>query len=279
MNIVTWGASPWGQPVIEHAAWSLLWWSLAGGLGFALAHDLWVRLRPRAGQEPDLAPRVAATVPARIPRHSLAARLFHWLMAAAMLVLLATAFAPRLGARFDWIGLHVLAGTVLVAAVAFHIVHVLCCLDFGAIWPRWADLAELRALVGPREEGARAARPGKYPLGNKLYHLAVAVLGLTMVATGLAMLSRVRTPFAVRDPYRFFGDGGWGIVYALHGLAGMALVALVIIHVFFALRPEKRPITRSMLVGTLDRDFYLSHHDPARWTVGDQAAGRPGAKL
>ena len=67
-----------------------------------------------------------------------------------------------------------------------------------------------------------------------------------MAATGVALLSRVRAPLLPRDPYRFFTDGGWGVVYALHGLAGLSLVALVIIHVYFALRPEKRPITLAM---------------------------------
>jgi len=86
------------------------------------------------------------------------------------------------------------------------------------------------------------------------------------------MLSRVRTPLMTRDPYRFFSDGGWGAVYALHGLAGLSLVALVIIHVYFALRPEKRPITVAMITGSLDREFYLSHHDPARWNGKAPAA-------
>jgi cytochrome b subunit of formate dehydrogenase len=266
MSILTWGTSPWGQPIILHAAWSLLWYSLAAGAAFVLFHAIWARLRPHAAA-PSVPPDVAANVPARIVRHTLPARLFHWVMAAAMLTLLATAFLPKAGLRFDWVGLHVLAGSILVAAIVFHIVHALCCLDFRAIWPSPADLNELKALSGKAD-----ARPGKYPLGNKLYHLAIVVLGLTMAITGVCMLTRVRTDFMTRDPYRYFADGGWGIVYALHGLAGLSLVALVIIHVSFALRPEKRPITRAMLVGTMDRDYYLSHHDPARWNGGAKAS-------
>lgn len=272
MSILTWGASPWGQPVILHAAWALLWYSLAAGLVFALVHAVWTRLRP-ASPAVTVPPEAAATVPARILRHSLPARLFHWVMAAAMLTLLCSAFLPKAGLRFDWLGLHVLAGAVLIAAIIFHIVHALCCMDFRAIWPMPEDLAELRNLAGQPQTDTAPVRPGKYPLGNKLYHLAIVVLGLTMAITGAAMLSRVRTPLLSRDPYRFFSDGGWGVVYALHGLAGIALVALVIIHVYFALRPEKRPITRSMLTGTLDRAFYLSHHDPARWNGRAQSTG------
>jgi cytochrome b subunit of formate dehydrogenase len=266
MSLVTWGASPWGQPVILHAAWYLLWFSLAAGVAFALAHALWVRLRPHGVAGAKISPEASARIPARILRHSLPARLFHWIMAAAMLTLLGTAFLPKLGIQFDWVGMHVLAGVVLLAAIAFHIVHALCCMEFRAIWPERTDLDEIKGLISAAGNDRPPTRSGKYPLGNKLYHLAIVVFGLTMAATGLAMLSRVRTPLLSRDPYRFFSDGGWGLVYALHGLAGLSLVALVIIHVYFALRPEKRPITLSMLVGTMDRDYFFSHHDPARWS-------------
>ncbi|WP_300163912.1 cytochrome b/b6 domain-containing protein [Solidesulfovibrio sp.] len=270
MSLVTWGASPWGQPVILHAAWQLLWVSLAAGAAFAVGHALWSRSRPPVHAP---APTVPAGLPERILRHGLPARAFHWVMAASMLTLLATAFAPKLGLTFDWVGLHVLAGIVLLAAVAFHIVHAVCCLDFAAIWPQPADLAEVRAVLRPSGQDGVAPKPGKYPLGNKLFHLAIVVVGLTMAATGLIMLWRVRTPLLTRDPYRFFDDAGWGVVYAVHGLAGLSLIALVVIHVYFALRPEKRAITRSMLVGTMDRDFFLSHHDPARWS-GEKDAAR-----
>ena len=43
----------------------------------------------------------------------------------------------------------------------------------------------------------------------------------------------------------------WGLMYVLHGLAGVGLIALVIMHVYFGLRPEKRAITK---VDDLRRD-------------------------
>jgi len=39
------------------------------------------------------------------------------------------------------------------------------------------------------------------------------------------------------------------------------------VHVYFGLRPEKLPITKSMIFGWMDRDFYLQEHDPKRWVV------------
>ncbi|HUK35728.1 MAG TPA: hypothetical protein VLV86_17540 [Vicinamibacterales bacterium] len=56
-------------------------------------------------------------------------------------------------------------------------------------------------------------------------------------------------------------------MYVAHGLAGVSLIALVVIHVYFAVRPEKIEITKSMITGTMSREFYLAEHDPARWRV------------
>ena len=37
-------------------------------------------------------------------------------------------------------------------------------------------------------------KPGKYPLGNRLYHLVVMLAGLAVIVTGLLMMYRVRNP-------------------------------------------------------------------------------------
>ena len=109
-------------------------------------------------------------------------------------------------------------------------------------------------------------KSGKYPLGNRLYHLAIVVTALTVVASGLFMMVRVRTPFFTRNPY-LLSDSTWGVTYVAHGMAGVALVGLVIAHVYFAVRPEKRWITKSMIFGPIPRREYLEHHDPDRWVV------------
>ncbi len=46
-----------------------------------------------------------------------------------------------------------------------------------------------------REFGIDAPGPkqGKYPLGNRLYHLVVMIAGLAVIATGVMMMWRVRT--------------------------------------------------------------------------------------
>ena len=47
------------------------------------------------------------------------------------------------------------------------------------------------------------------------------------------MMFRVRTIFFPRNPY-LFGDMTWGLMYVLHGLAGVGLIALIMVHVYFA---------------------------------------------
>jgi formate dehydrogenase subunit gamma len=204
-------------------------------------------------------------LPTRIPRHSLAARLFHWIMAAAMFVLLFTAFLPIAGVKFAWVQWHWMAGLVLTGSILFHIVHATLFMDFWSIWVGPRDLPELKAEL-MREMGREAGgpKPGKYPLGNRLYHLVIVLAGLSVMATGLFMMVRVRTPFYTRNPY-LLGDSAWGFTYVLHGMAGVGLVGLVMAHVYFAVRPEKWWITKAMVLGWITRRQYLEHHDPQRW--------------
>jgi len=88
-------------------------------------------------------------------------------------------------------------------------------------------------------------------------------------------MTRVRTPLWTRNPYAFFSDTGWGVMYVAHGLMGVMLVTLTLAHVYFAVRPEKFWITKSMLFGWISRRHYLEHHDPQRWVVGSPAPPPP----
>jgi formate dehydrogenase subunit gamma len=272
VNFLTWGRSPWGEEVLTHVSWDLLWASLFAGLVFLAAHASYMLLsahRKRGAAETDALETARPNLPERVRRHSLSSRLFHWVMAAAMLTLLLTAFLPIAGVQFPWVTWHWAAGLVLTGSILFHIVHATVWLDFWSIWVGPRDIPELKSEI-LRELGREvdAPKPGKYPLGNRLYHTVIVLAGLAVVATGLVMMVRVRTPLFPRNPY-LLGDAAWGVTYALHGLAGVALVGLVIAHVYFAVRPEKWWITRSMILGWITRREYLEHHDPDRWAVGD----------
>ncbi len=189
-----------------------------------------------------------------------------------MLTLLFTAFLPKVGLEFDWVTVHWSAGAVLTVAVVYHIIHASFWQDFWSIWPDRADLVDAWRRV-QRFLGRAAPPPRKfpkYPLENKLYHGAIILTGLTAIVTGVLMMSRVRTIFFPRNPY-LFSDMAWGFIYVLHGLSGVSLIALVIVHIYFAIRPEKRAITKSMIFGWMGRDFYLNHYDQERWAVEGSA--------
>jgi formate dehydrogenase subunit gamma len=274
MDLLTWGRNPWGQWVVTHISWNLFWASLFAGLTFLVAHASYMVLsahRKRDAAETDAMEAARIDLPEKIQRHSLGARLFHWTMAASMFVLLFTAFLPVAGVRFAWVTWHWTAGLVLTATILFHVVHATFWLDFWSIWVGPKDIPELKAEI-LREFGHDVPGPksGKYPLGNRLYHLAIVFAGLTAIGTGVVMMRRVRTPLFTRNPY-IFSDATWGVTYVMHGAAGVGLVGLIVAHVYFAVRPEKWWITKSMIVGWVTRRQYLEHHDPQRWVVESKA--------
>jgi len=269
VGFLEWATSPWGQSVPIHIAWFLIWVAVIAGFLFLIVHAIWLRYfaKPRefAG---DASPQVSAAIPKHVPRHSLVARLFHWIMAASMLTLLFTAFLPKVGVQFPWVTYHWIAGAVLTVSIVFHIIHASFWLDFWSIWPDKIDREDAWRRV--RRFAGRSAPPprkfAKYPLENKLFHGVIILCGLSVILTGVFMMFRVRTIFFPRNPY-LFSDMTWGLMYVLHGLAGVGLIALVMMHVYFGLRPEKLAITKSMIFGWMDRDFYLQEHDPERWVV------------
>jgi formate dehydrogenase subunit gamma len=270
MDLLTWGHSPWGTWILTHVSWNLFWSSLYAGIIFFLAHATYMLFsahHKRPATETDRLAAARPDLPAQIERHTLAARLFHWVMAASMFVLLFTAFLPIAGVKFAWVRWHWMAGLVLIGSIVFHVIHASFFLDFWSIWVGTQDIPEFKAeLLQELGNGAPRKKPGKYPLGNRLYHLAIVVAGLMVSFTGAFMLMRLRTPLFVRDPY-LLSDWTWGVTYVAHGLAGTGLVGLVIAHVYFAVRPEKWWITKSMILGWITKRQYLEHHEPSRWAV------------
>ena len=126
------------------------------------------------------------------------------------------------------------------------------------------SLPKIEAVHGAGRSAAAAIR--QVSVENKMYHGVIVLTGLAVILTGVFMMFRVRTVFFPRNPY-LFGDMTWGMMYVLHGLAGVSLIALIMIHIYFALRPEKFVITKSMVFGSMPKEYYLEHHDTERWTV------------
>jgi len=272
MELFQVGTDPWGQEILIRISWTLLTVAFWAGIAFILFHAVYAIVwKPKLATDTGEAPPAAvAAVPAKVVRHTGAARMFHWVMAASMLTLLATGFLPILGLEFAWLSIHWISGLILILCILYHIVHASFFLDFWSIWILPGDLKE--AIARTRRQLGQSVdvgKHGKYPLDHKLYHLAVSIFGLLVSATGLLMMLRIDTPIIPRND-TFLTEGDWGIVYALHGFSAVLFVTLTITHIYFAVRPEKLWITKSMIFGWVSRSDYLSHFDPTKWKVGSK---------
>jgi formate dehydrogenase subunit gamma len=193
----------------------------------------------------------------RMIRHAGVDRGFHWITALTMFVLLATSLLPVVGIRFAWVEIHWIAGLVLTAAVLFHLVRSLFFRPLRLMVPRPSDVAELG--------GARA---GKYSLAQKLMHLAFALALLTAIVTGILLMIKAGTPIFERDPY-VFSLRTWGVLTILHDLSAFGSLFLVMLHVYFSLRPEKRLYLRAMVSGWVSREELRRYHDTDKVDRGE----------
>jgi len=208
--------------------------------------------------------------PARLLRHRWPDRLYHWLMAASMLTLLGTGFLPILGIKFAWVDVHWIAGVVLTVLVLLHIVRALFFLTPRNIWIRWREFSDAVGASAADLLGRAGNKRmiGKYAVGQKVFHHGVAAVVLTAVVTGLIMMIGIDGPLWERNPL-FISEGARGIVFVLHGFAGLFSITMIMVHVYFAFRPEKLYMTRSMIRGWISRKEYEHNHDPELWSIRD----------
>lgn len=203
---------------------------------------------------------------ARVRRHLLIDRLFHWTLAGSVLTLLVTAFAPILGWDIAWVQVHWITGIVLGVIVLFHVARALIRLDLWSMLPDRKDMVSAwrgtLLTLGFRSQPPE--KPGKYELMQKLYHWGIAGWIFVLIATGGVMLAKINTPFWQRSPY-FLTDFQWGIVYSIHDFFALGLITLIIMHVYFAVRPDKIFLLRSMIVGWITEKELEAEHEPNRW--------------
>lgn len=274
--------NPWGQEILIGLSWDLIWVAVVAGVLFILAHVVlyYWRWRAPAAGEARVSEVFLKDLPEKILRHSLASRIFHWVMAVSVLTLLLTGFLPILGVKFSWVTPHWIAGSFLTAAIIFHVVHATFWKGLGMMWIGRHDLRDgwrtIKQVLGTAE--APPAKPGKNPFENKIFHHAVTVSTLAATITGLVMMAKVDTPWWDRNPY-VLPDDTWGWIYVLHGAGSVALITLIMAHFYFAARPEKLWITLSMFRGWISRDRYLEHHDPKRWPANPSGFRAADEKL
>ena len=285
-------SNPWGQEVLQGVSLDLMYLAIGLAVLFTLGHWFWYRRRGFSKQEEVAeAQGSVAGIPERIVRHTLASRIFHWSMAASMLVLLVTAFVPLLGLEFAWVTIHWIAGAVLILTIVYHVIHSIGWQDFWSMMSMGAKdvregISHFRHLLSPK--APTPEKPGKYPFDHRMYHNGIVVVSLAAIVTGVLMTLRIETPFWEPNTYYPFVDqavSGYselgepvisltpgattGLMFVIHGIAGVSLILMVTAHIYFAIRPDKRWFTWSMIRGWIDREHYLAHFDPDKWSVSD----------
>jgi formate dehydrogenase subunit gamma len=207
------------------------------------------------------------------------------------------------GLPIDWLTVHWVAGFVLIFVIIYHIIRASIWLSFKSMLVGPSDaVATVKAatwMMG--KEGAQPVKPGKYPLAQKLYHHGIAFMMIVLCVTGFLMIRKIIIPpfinqwwvtgpvgtaiewvnglgyfqipnwvtlYWKRDPY-WFGQAAsaevWGWIYVLHGAGALFALSLIMLHIYFGIRPDKFWISRSMFVGWIYGRDYREKFDQKRW--------------
>ena len=247
MDIATVREDVWGREVLLGVSWDLLWVVVALALAAIIVHMLVMLIMSR--------PETPSADGTQLERHQGMDRSFHWIMAISVFVLLITGVLPILGVDFSWLTIHWVTGIILTGAVLFHVIRSIFFQRPKEMWVGAVDFQE------PFDD---SIKPGKYSLAQKGMHHAMTILVLAVIVTGLLLFAVMDTPWWSRSNAMAESTLGW--TFLLHGLSTLGLIGLIALHVYFAVRPEKRFYTRSMISGWISEDEHQANHDPARWS-------------
>jgi cytochrome b subunit of formate dehydrogenase len=252
VDIATYKNDVWGREVLLGVSWDLLWLVCVVALVIVAVHAVYMAMQQRA-ERPSHEGK-------RVQRHEPVDRIMHWVMAISILALLFTGVLPIIGIEFAWLTLHWIAGLVLTAAVLFHIIRSVLQKDLMSVWIRPSDL---------KESLDESQKPGKYSVAQKGMHAAVTVVTLFVIISGLFMFAMIDTPWWDRTNSLSESTLGW--MFLVHGLTTLALIALIVFHLYFTLRPEKLFYLRSMIKGWISEEELSANHDPERWAPDESA--------
>jgi cytochrome b subunit of formate dehydrogenase len=246
VDIATYKHDVWGTEVLRGVSWDLLWLVLVAAFLAIVLHGIYEARKERGA--------LPSKEGERVQRHQKIDRIFHWIMAFSMFALLITGILPIVGVKFAWLTLHWIAGLLLTVIVLLHILRSILVKDLKSVAISAADI---------REGMDASKKPGKYSLAQKGMHAAVSVITLVVIITGLVMFAMLDTPWW--DRTNSLSESALGWTFFLHGLSTLALVGLISLHVYFALRPEKLFYLRAMFRGWISKDELSANHDPERW--------------
>ncbi|MET0168102.1 MAG: cytochrome b/b6 domain-containing protein [Vicinamibacterales bacterium] len=202
---------------------------------------------------------------AAVERYEIGARLWH-VGVFGLLVALGFSglafFAP--GSVFSplpfgltWLYAHLILGALFIFGAVFHAIKA-SYVDFRSMLfnrEDWHELvANTRYYLGRRYE---LPKLGKYGIWNKLFHVALILLALTMIVSGI-ILSLDTLGWAQIDQNTHRQQR------LLHDVGSYGFLTLIPAHVFW-LFFKKRTQLKAMVTGTIAADTFSSNHDWNRW--------------
>lgn len=197
----------------------------------------------------------------QLKRRNPAQIIYHWVNAAAIVVLTGSGLAiyfglPGTDGYFYW---HLWAAWVLIAAMVFHIWYAtILHKNFGRMWVTRRDLSEAMKRISGGSE-SEAPKHGFYKVEQIAFHWMLAAVVFGVVITGLMLWNPSRIYVAA-----FWMPWGWDAIFIariLHQIFTFALVALVLAHIYFAvLVPKEWPRLKSIFTGRVKFAWYAKEH-------------------
>lgn len=293
-----------GREVVVGLSWDvLLLFAFIGTLTF-LAHfvlrELWNPTDHTTGNGEPSKEEVEESLSAQgveeVDRFSVAQRASHWIMAIAIFALMLSGFiimnnavTVKVVAGLSWLTIHIASAVVLIGYTLFHVGHVAYKGTWNRMWMGRKEVTDLwtrfKNLVGLTDEYPRQFY---YPSAQKLLHWAITGATLGVIATGLVLWRRVSFEplWSATREFTFlgvtFGFGtteAMGLIswsFVLHDFFAIAILSLVMGHVYFALRPNEWEITKSMITGTVPVEEYAEKYSPSSWSVGGKKVADGG---
>jgi len=251
----------------EYLPQQVTWWFAVFLLSLVLVMAGVVLVR-RAFGKPRRSSRGAAPPPGVtvVERYEIGARLWHFGVFGLILALWISGAAfyspgivrspvPLLGV--SWLILHLAFAVMFMLGIVVHAIK--------------AGIVDLRSMLFDRRDGQELAanaryylgRPyelpklGKYGVTNKVFHVALILLALTMIVTGIILsLDTLGWAKIDQDFHRQ--------QRLLHDLGTYGFLVLVVAHVFWQLL-KRVPQLKAMVTGTIAADTFRSNHDWDRW--------------
>lgn len=213
-------------------------------------------------------------------RYTVPQRLFHWVNAVACILLLISGLAiyshsPSWGSAYTatWFATHRWSAMVLLAGIPFHVVYDAFIRDsFGFMW-FGEDVFNLLGQIARNFLGLSPVYPkyGRYHPMQIGTHWMMAGSLIALIITGMIIWRPIRILFPL-------GPLGlsWDFVFlcrTLHDFFAGAFMALLIGHVYFAVVIKKNwIISRTMLTGKIDYEYYTRYHEISQEITVDEGS-------